>query len=812
MLKNFFITVFRNFSRNKFYTILNIVGLSVGLICSILIVLFIQDELSYDKYNVNHKRIVRLASDFSINGKRDRVATTPMPFGPTFLQEFPEVENFVRIQGSGRQQFKYGEKVFYEEKIAYIDSSVFNVFSYQLLKGDPDKALIEPYTIVLNETLANKYFGDSDPIGKVLIVGENRSFTVTGVMQDIPSNSHFRFNGFYSMKTLEALRGKEKFNSTEPISFWNFNNYTFLLLKENTNSDAISEKFPMYYEKYMKSLGDQLGVEYELIVQKLANLHLKSDLQWDAPTGNIKYVYILSAIALFILSIAGINYMNMATARSVKRAKEVGVRKVVGAYRDSLIRQFLMESLSITFLALIIAIIVVELILPMFNALVNKDLALTMSETPEILLFSVLLAFVLGIASGCYPAFYLSSFQPAKILKSATNKGKTGGLLRKTLVISQFTVSAIMISGTIIVAAQLNYMNNKDLGFNKNDILVTIVRDSTVKTKMKPLKQELQKNPNVKAVATSSSLIGFGGSKTVHLYEGNNGMEEYALNFNVIDFDYLDLMGMKIMQGRKFDRKFATDTSSAFIVNQATVDKFSWGEKALGKKLQLGVKIEGALDDDDVMLGEVIGVVADFHYRPLRETIEPINFVVSEEPDSKHILHIKLSHCNRDETIKYIEKVWDEFSPNMSFNYFFLDDRMEENYDSEKRLTWIFSIFSMLSILIAALGLFGLSAFMAEQRTKELGVRKVLGARVDQLVYLLTKEFIKLIIVANILAVPITYWAMNTWLNDFSYRIQISWWVFALSVIFSLIIGLLTVSWQSYRAASADPVHAIKYE
>jgi putative ABC transport system permease protein len=812
MFKNFLITIIRNFNRNKFYTVLNVIGLSVGLICAILIVLFIQEELSYDKYNVKHKRIIRLASDFTLNGKRDKIATSPMPFGPTFKQEFPEVEEFVRIQGSGRQQFKYKDKEFYEEKISYVDSSVFRVFSYKLLQGDPDKALTEPYTIVLNQTLAKKYFGDEDPIGKILIVGENRSFTVTGVMEDIPGNSHFRFRGFYSMKTLEVLRGPEKFNSTEPITFWSFNNYTFLLLKENTSKEVIESKFPLYYEKYMKSLGDQLGVEYNLIVQNLADIHLKSDLQWDSPTGNIKYIFILSVIAFFILSIAGINYMNMATARSTKRAREVGVRKVVGAHRDTLIRQFLMESLSLTILALLIAIIVVELILPFFNSLVDKDLVLTTSETPEILIFSIVLALILGVVAGSYPAFYLSSFHPAVILKGSTIKGKAGGLLRKFLVISQFTVSAIMISGTIIVGIQLNYMNNKDMGFSKEDVLVSIVRDSLVRTRIEPLKDELKKNPNINSVATSNNLIGFDGSKTVHLFEGEEGMEQYALNFSVIDFDYLDMMQMKIMQGRNFDRKIASDTSNAFIVNQAAARKFNWNENAVGKKLQLGVELEGEEDDDRIMKGEVIGVVADFHYRPLRENIEPINFLVSEGADFRKVMYVKLNQENREETIKYIEKVWNEFSPKMSFNYFFLDEKLRENYDSEVRLTWIFSIFSLLSILIASLGLFGLSSFMAEQRTKELGVRKVLGASVNQLVQLLTKEFVRLILIANVVAIPIAYWAMNVWLNDFSYRIQISWWIFLLTLLVSLVIGIFTVSWQSYRAASADPVNAIKYE
>ncbi|WP_461639639.1 ABC transporter permease [Labilibaculum euxinus] len=812
MFKNFFITLFRNFSRNKFYTTINVVGLSVGLICTILILLFVQDELSYDKYNVNHERIIRLGSDFTLSGKRDRVATSPLPFGPTFAEEFPEVEQFVRFQGSGRQQFKYDDKEFYEEHIAFVDSSVFTIFSFPLLKGDPKKALTQPYSIVLNETLAKKYFNSEDPIGKILLVGENAAYTVSGVMKDLPSNSHFKYNAFYSMKTLESIRGAEQFNSQQPISFWSFNNYTFLLLKENSQADAILEKFPAYYEKYMKELGDQLGVSYKLIIQHLGDIHLRSQLQWDAPTGNIKYIYILTAIAIFIMSIASINYMNMATARSSKRAKEVGIRKVVGAQRDNIIRQFMMESISLTVFALIIALICVELLLPLFNQLVNKNLTLSILDTPEVILFNVILAVLLGLFSGSYPALYLSSIQPVFILKGRNGRGGANGFLRKLLVISQFTVSAMMISGTIIVASQFLYMNSMDVGFNKKDIVVSVIRDSVLRTRIDALKMELKKNPNIKAVATSSSLIGFGGSKTVHLYESDEGMQQYALNFNVIDFDYIDLMEMNILKGRNFSREIPSDTINAFIVNESAAIKFNWGENALGKKLQLGVEIDGVEEGGEVQLGEVIGVIRDFNYQPLKDLIEPMNLIVSENPDYRRNLHVKINSENRKETLLYIQKVWNEFCPNMSFGYSFLDDRMKENYEPEERLTWIFSIFSLISILIASMGLFGLSSFMAEQRTKELGVRKVLGASVAKLVYLLTREFIRLIVIANIIAVPISYWALSAWLSDFPYHISIGIWIFVVTLIVSLVIGLFTVAWQSYRAASSDPIKAIKYE
>lgn len=811
MIKNFFTTLFRNFARNKFYTTINVVGLSVGLMCTILILLFVQEELSYDKYNVNHERIVRVGSDFTISGKRDRIATSALPFGPTFVEEFPEVEGYVRFQQSGRQQFKYGEKDFYEDRISYADSSVFTIFSFPLLKGDPQKALTQPYTIVLNETLAEKYFGDEDPIGKILLIGENTPYTVSGVMKNLPTNSHFRFHAFYSMKTLEIIRGEEAFNSQQPLAFWSFSNYTYLLLNKNSNSDDLLEKFPAYYNKYMRTMGDQLGVEYKLIVQKLADIHLRSQLQWDARTGNIKYIYILSVIAIFILSIASINYMNMATARSSKRAKEVGIRKVVGAQRENIIRQFMFESISLTVFALIIALICVELLLPFFNQLVDKDLILSVFKTPEVILFNVILAVILGIISGSYPALYLSSFQPAFILKGQNGARGANGMLRKLLVISQFTVSTIMISGTIVVAAQLVYMNNKDVGFNKENVLVAVVRDSVMRTRMDAFKTELKKNPNVKGVTTSSSMLIFGGSKTVHLYESKEGMQEYALNFNVVDFDYLDVMQMKVIEGRDFNREIIADTASAFIVNQAAVSKFNWLKGPLGKKLQLGVEIEGE-DVGEVMLGEVIGVVQDYNYQSLKDAVEPMSLIVTDNADYKRVLYVRINAENRKESIVYIEKMWNEFCPNMSFSYDFLDDQMKENYETEERLTWIFSLFSLISILIASLGLFGLSSFMAEQRTKELGIRKVLGASVNKLVYLLTKEFIRLILIANLISIPISYWALNIWLSDFPYHISISAWMFVVTLIVSLFIGLSTVAWQSYRAATSDPIKAIKYE
>lgn len=808
MFKNFLITIIRNISRNKFYSAINMAGLSIGLVCTILITLFIRDEFAYDKYNLKHERIYRIGSNFTLNGNRDKVATSSLPIGITLKKEFAEIEDYVRFINTGKLQLKYNNKEYNEERAAYVDSSLFNIFSYKLIKGN-EKALSKPFSVVLNETLSNKYFGDENPIGKQILVDDTHEYTVRGVIEDIPSNSHFKFNILYSMSTLVELSDDGYINSTEPGAFWNFSNYTFILLKEGSHISSVEKSFPQYYEKYMKDFGDQIGIDFKIVFQKLTDIHFKSDLNWDAPTGNIKYIYILFAIAVFILTIAGINYMNMATARSSKRAREVGMRKVVGAQKESIIRLFLLESLSLTFAALLIAIITVELILPFFNLIVNKDLILSITQTPDVFLFIIAVALLLGIISGSYPAFYLSAFQPASILKGIRRARGGNKLLRQILVVCQFTVSAIMISGTIIVISQLFFLKNKDMGFDKENIIVAHVRDSALRANMEEFKLELKKNPRIEAVATANSLIGFTGSKTVHLYESEDTMLEYALNYNVIDFDYIDLMKLKLMQGRKFDRSIITDSTTAFIVNQSASQKFNWGADAIGKKLQFGISIG---EHKDVRAGKVIGVISDFHYQTLSMAIEPLSIFISENPDDRHLVHFKIKNHKQSETINYIQELWKKFSPNYSFNYYFLDEKINTRFKTEERLTVMFIIFSIVSILIASMGLFGLSSFMAEQRTKELGVRKVLGATTNNIVYLLTKEFLKLIIIANLIAIPIAYWSLSIWLQDFPYRIIIHSWIFVLTLIISLIIGLFTVSWQSYKAAEANPALAIKYE
>lgn len=810
MFKNFVIMLYRNFFRNKFYSSLNIIGLSIGLICTILIVLYIKDELSYDKYNLKRERIVRLGSDFTINGKRDLIAASPLPYGPKFLEEFPEVEDFVRIDMLGKARFKFNDIEFKEDWVAYVDSSVFNIFTLPLLKGNPKTALVEPNTIVINEELALKYFGKDDPIGKQVTV-DDIDFTISGVMKNQPQNSHYRFRALLSMRTHEKKIGQEKFNSSTPGVFWSFNIQTLILLRENASLGGIYEKFPAFYEKYMRSSGEKLNVDYKLILQKLPDLHLYSNLKWDLPTGDVKYIYILAIIAAFILSIASINYMNMSTARSAKRAKEVGVRKVVGAYKENIVRQFLLESIALTVAAYFVALIVVELLLPSFNHLVKKELVLNLKDSFDTIVYTFAISILLGVISGLYPAFYLSAFHPAVILKGIAGKKSTNAFLRKLLVILQFVVSSIMISGTIIVASQLFYMNNRDVGFNKENIIATYVEDTTLRSQIDVFKAELEKNPNIVKVASSSSLIGFSASKSIHLYESEIGMEQYALNVMYVDFDYLDLMKVKIMQGRGFDQSFSSDTSSAFVINLAAARKFNWNEDAVGKKIQRGVEVEKE-DNSYIQKGEVIGVVQNFNYESLKNKIEPLSIMVRKSKNIGRVLYIKIRGGDKNRTIDYIKNTWNQFSPNYSFDYFFLDQKLEKMYQSEKRLSLIFILFSVISVLVASLGLFGLSSFMSEQRKKEIGVRKVLGASVVGLVQLLTQEFIRLIFIANIIAIPVSYFAMSKWLQEFSYKVDIAIWMYLLTLLVTMFIGIITVAWQALKTAMGDPVNAIKYE
>jgi len=822
MIKNYFKSAYRNIIRNKFYSFINILGLAIGFMATIIILLYNQNELNYDKHNKKYDRIYRLESHFTISGKDDLFAVTSVPLGPAFKVEYPEVEEFVRLFGGDGMLIEIDKNQYYEDRLFWADSTIFNVFTHEFIYGDPKNALTEPNTCVINETLAKKYFGKKNPMGEVIKAVNEIPFKITGVIKDQPDNTHLKYNGLFSIVTLSERIGRERFNSFDPATFWNINPYTYILLKENSSMESILEKSPMFYEKYMKSVGDQINANFAPMATPLADIHLNSKLKSDEPTGNKAYVLIFTIVALFILVIAGINYMNMATARSTKRAKEVGLRKVIGAVRSQLMRQFLSESLILALIAFLISLVAVYLILPSFNELAGKNLVFGIKSL-NIILWTLLISIGVGLLSGSYPSFYLSSFAPIKVLKGKINTGKSKGSLRKILVVFQFIISISMIVGTLVVTKQLNYMRSKDLGFAKDNVLVTTIQaDTNLLKKMPTFRKELLQNPNVKDLSTSNGYPGNIGGIVVMKVEqdsklgtidstGNtetgSQMVEETLNFTMIDYDFLNLYEIKFKEGRNFSREMGTDLQEGVIINEACAKELGWINNPLGKKIGFGLQLDGTFTRST----KVIGVVKDFNYRSLHNAIEPLAMFLSNRP--LNAVSIKIGPENRQQTLQFIEDKWNEFGAINPFDYNFLKDTMDDMYQAEAKIGKVFTIASLLSVFIALLGLLGLSSFIAEQRTKEIGIRKVVGASLESILTFLYKEFVILILIAFVIASPIAWYLLNNWLDsNFVYRTDIGLLTFLMAGFIAFVIGIITISFHIYRAASSNPVDALKYE
>ncbi|PKP33879.1 MAG: hypothetical protein CVU00_09505 [Bacteroidetes bacterium HGW-Bacteroidetes-17] len=822
MIKNYFKSAYRNIIRNKFYSFINILGLAIGFMATIIILLYNQNELNYDKHNKKYDRIYRLESHFTIAGKDDLFAITSVPLGPAFKVEYPEVEEFVRLFGDDGMLIEIDENKYYEDRLFWADSTIFNVFTHEFIYGDPMNALTEPNTCVINETLARKYFGNNNPMGEVIKAANEISFKITGVIKDQPDNTHLKYNGLFSIVTLSERIGRERFNSFDPAAFWNINPFTYILLKENSSMESILEKSPLFYEKYMKAVGDQINAGFIPKATPLADIHLNSNLKGDEPTGNKAYVLIFTIVALFILVIAGINYMNMATARSTKRAKEVGLRKVIGAVRSQLMRQFLSESLILALIAFLISLLAVSLILPSFNELAGKNLVFGI-ETSGIILWTLLISIGVGLLSGSYPSFYLSAFAPIKVLKGKINTGKSKGSLRKILVVFQFIISISMIVGTLVVTKQLNYMRSKDLGFAKDNILVTTIQaDTNLLKKMPTFREELLQNPNVKDLSTSNGYPGniggiivmkveqdtkLGTSDSTASSSGGSQMVEESLNFTMIDYDFLNLYEIKFKDGRNFSREMGTDLQEGVIINEACAKELGWTDNPLGKKIGFGLQLDGTFTRST----KVIGVVKDFNYRSLHNAVEPLALFLTDRP--LNAVSIKIGTENRQQTIQFIEDKWNKFGAIHPFDYNFLKDTMDDMYQAEEKIGKVFTIAALLSVFIALLGLLGLSSFIAEQRTKEIGIRKVVGATLESILAFLFKEFVILILIAFVIASPIAWYLLNNWLDsNFVYATNIGLLTFLLAGFIAFVIGILTISFHIYRAASSNPVDALKYE
>jgi len=800
VLRNYITIAFRNLFRQKGYSIINISGLAIGLAAFILIVLYVANELSYDKFHDKHDRIYRICVEGMVAGDVLNVAVSAAPTGEAMVRDIPEIINVTRIdEFSQSVHFVYEDRRYFQEGLLFVDSTFFDIFSFELIRGNPKTALVEPYSFVLTKSTAEKYFGQDDPIGKTIKVNDKRNYTITAIVADPPENSHFDFEVLASFTSQIKSNGKEVYENWGSLGL-----YTYVLLAKEANPDEVEKRFPEMYLQYMDDLSELENIKFEPYLQPITKIHLHSNLMAELETNSdISYIYTFMAIAIFILLIACINFMNLSTARSMKRAREVGLRKVVGAYRSQLIFQFIGESLILSFIGLIFALILVEIALPVFNQLLEQELRLDLFRQTNVFILLIFLATIVGLISGSYPAFYLSAFQPIKVLKGTSSKSAKKSPVRNILVIIQFTISVFLIISTGFVYNQLNFLRQKKLGFNKEQMIVIPLRGERIREKANIFKSEFLNLSSVSAVSTSRFVPGRDMDGTGYIPEGYDENNPVIIFTNIVDHDYISTMEMQIIEGREFDREFATD-SSAVIINEALKKKLGW-EKPLNKKIT-GFGSDGEFDLN------VIGVVRDFHFRSLHDVVEPsLMFITSNHARN---LNIRLHAGDVQEQVRLIREKWQEIETSIPFDYYFLDEDFNSQYKAEQRIGEIFIYFTFIAILIACLGLFGLASYNAEQKTKEIGIRKALGSSIQKIVFMLSKQFTKWVIIANVIAWPLAWYFINDWLGNFAYSIKILdyWWIFMVSAILSIFIAILTVSYQAIKAALANPVDAIKYE
>ena len=796
MFNNYLKVALRNIIRQKGYSFINVVGLAIGMTCCILILLWVQDELSYDRYHQKADRICRLCLDANI-GKRVRAPVTPAPAAPTMISEFPEVINATRIRGPFTTSVRYGDRVFQQGGVSYADNSIFDVFTFPFVSGDPQTALEAPYSVVITDEMAGKYFGDEDPVGKVLRFDDEADFTVTGVVEDVPRNSHFTFNMLRSMETLYKEDQQIMESWVDGISY-----ETYLLLGEDVDYRELEQKFPALVHRYMGELLDAIGVSMNFFLQPLTRIHLHSDFEGE--TSNIVYVYLLSGIALFVLLIACFNFVNLATARSATRAREVGMRKALGAGRGKLASQFLGESVIHSLASMVLACIMLELVLPLFNSVAGRELSLNYLERAWLLPVFVGLALLVGLLAGSYPALYLSSFHPVRVLKG--DKGAGGSGFRRVLVVAQFAISISLIIGTITIYHQINFMKNKKLGFDKEQVVVIPSISDAIRQSYSSVRNELIKVPGVTGVGASSRVPGKGVSKGVLIPEGFSDDESQIVDYLLVDPDYIPTMDIQMPAGRNFSADLVTDSTESIIINQTAARKFGW-DKPIGKTFR-DIPSPDAEGETDVYT--VIGVVEDFHTASLRLKIEPQ--AIFYDLSGVNNISVRIAPGNITHTMDLLKKEWKKINPEGPFDYFFMDESFDSQYQAEDRLGKIALYFSLLAIFIGCLGLFGMSSYTAERRTKEIGIRKILGASVGGIVFLLSREFTRWVLVANLIAWPVAYYAMSRWLENFAYRVEINLTTFALAAVVALVIASVTVSYQAIKAALTNPVETLRYE
>lgn len=790
MLKNMFKIALRNILSERIYSLINILGLTIGITSSVLILLYVNDEISYDKFHEHGDNIYRVVSNIKEPDNEFTWAVAQVPLAPEMKERYPEVENFSRVSPRGRIKLIYDDLSFYEEDIVMADSTFFEVFTYDFLEGDKETALDGPDKIVISKELALKYFGEEPALGRQLADDQDRNFTVTGVLQDVPENSHLVFDAVVGWTMPENVR----------TNWGNFGVFTYIQLPENYVPEDLNPKFDSVLVAHVNPIFESMGITIDYELQKITDIHLYSKIQDEAESnGDITYIYIFLAIAVFMLIIAAINYMNLATARSAKRAREVGMRKVMGAMRGSLVSQFLAESILLSGFALFLSLLLIYVLLPFFNELSGKSIAFSVIFTPFNFLSLLLIVGLIGFLAGSYPAFYLSGFRPSEVLKGSGGSSSNKQQLRKALVIFQFAISVFMLISTLVIYAQLQFLRQKDLGFNKEQVALVSFTTREQAENYNALRNELLQLPEISAVANSSSVPGQGIGKVIMEVEENDGsMDQRGVDFYVADYDFVPLMQMEIIEGRNFSREILHDTVGATLANEAMVARMTW-EEPIGKKLTLG--------DNNLT---IVGVIKDYHQNSLYDEIEPLVIILSE---NRRNVFMKTTGDVRL-AMEKAEEAWNKVYPNTAFEYQFLDQEFDSQYDADKKRGTIFTLFSGLTLAIACLGLLGLVSFTTEQRAREVSIRKVNGASVASIVVLISKEFLVLVTIAAIIAVPLAYYFMDEWLQSFAYKILLSREidVFIYSALMAILITLLTVGYHTRKAAMANPVNALRDE
>jgi putative ABC transport system permease protein len=808
MIVNYLKIIFRNISRKKFYSIINIAGLSVGLITALLMIMYIVDEFSYDSFHEHADEIFRVNLNARLSGQEMNTCYTSAPLASGFVREIPEVEDATRIVIWSDISVQFEDMAYTESKVLLADSNYFDFFSFKLIQGDPKTVLKEPNTIVLTESAANKYFGysgtdDNSTIGKMLYVGANRDiYMVTGICEDPPSNSHFHYSMIISMESWEYSRNQ----------LWAGNQLnTYVRLNKQSDWQKVEDKFPELVKKYIGPLVPQiLGISYEEFIdqgssygfylQPLLRIHLHPLTTKELePAGNIKTIYILGTIVIFIIFIACINFMNLSTASFTSRAREVGIRKTAGSTRQRLVLQFLSESVFLTFLSMILSIIITIIILPQFNWISGKQLSAGVLFSLPYLVGILLLIIIVGLLSGSYPAFYLTSFKPIEVMRGQINAGMKSGRIRSILVVFQFIISIVLIISSILIYKQNRHIYNKNPGFNKENLMV-IRNVNTLGTDKQPFKEEILKLPDIVGASFASLVPPDGGYNDIFLPRGGDN-QEHGFNYIFVDQDYFTTMGLKIAEGRFFSRDFPSD-STAVVINESTVQLVGWDQP-------LGEQIQTFWEDENTDVRNIVGVVKDFNFQSFRKEISSLLVFLGTQGN---FLIVRLSPGNPDKKINQLEKYWKSFAGGAPFDYSFVNDDFNSYFRKEQQMGKIVLVFTCLAIFIACLGLFGLATFTVEQRTKEIGIRKTQGATVYSIIRLLSQEYLKLVSIAFIISIPVSYYLISWWLINFPYRINIGLLSFLAGGLLTLIITVLTVTYQSVKAASRNPVDSLRYE